>query len=192
MPVEPKKRMCRANVARNSTTLVTSKRIAAKKRQPYPLPSLPLPPALETAVSVTVLPLPTVGNGRGLTWTVDDRPAEQLQKGKRITMRTDTQTSGIGRLSAISDLRRHWVTFTVAGATQPFNLRVPIPWASLEDLESYTHQHHYFDLPNLPPPHRFYADRPAFLDDKENPYEFDINEDDIPSLTNRLDSITNV
>ncbi|KAH9843019.1 uncharacterized protein C8Q71DRAFT_720401 [Rhodofomes roseus] len=189
MPAERKNRTKRAA----STASTTSRSIAAKRRQPFPLPSFSLPPTNDTSITVRVLPLPIVGKGLGpgLTWTIDERPAEQLEKGRRVIFSTDAQTSGLGNLSAISDLRRHWVTFIVTGADKPCSLRVPIPWASLGDLEGYTHQHHYFNLPNLPPPHPSFAERPAFQNEKENPYEFDIEEDDIPSLAKRITNITN-
>ncbi|KAH9837265.1 uncharacterized protein C8Q71DRAFT_723553 [Rhodofomes roseus] len=191
MPAERKKRAKRAATA--SSTPETSRSIAAKRRPPYPLPSLDLPPTDEPTIIIKVLPHPIIGRGigRGLTWTADERPAEQLKKGKSIKLCTTTQTSGLGRLSAISDLRRHWVTFAVAGAAQPCNLRVPIPWAALGDLEGFTHQYHYFSLPSLPPPHHTFTNRPAFQNDSENPYEFDIEEDEIPSLANRIANIIN-
>ncbi|KAH9838322.1 uncharacterized protein C8Q71DRAFT_856286 [Rhodofomes roseus] len=189
MPAERKKRAKRDGAAISET----SRSISAKKRQPYSLPSLSLPPTNNTAINVKVLPLPIVGKGlgRGLTWTVDERPTEQLRKGISVKLFTDVQTSGIGRLSVVSDLRRHWVTFIVVGAAQPCNLRVPIPWATLEDLESYTHQRHYFSLAILPPPHHSFTNRSAFLNADDNPYEFDIEETDLPSFSTRLETITN-
>ncbi|KAH9838267.1 uncharacterized protein C8Q71DRAFT_856231 [Rhodofomes roseus] len=191
MPAERKKRSKRA--AAESSTPTTTRSIAAKMRQPYPLPPFSLPPTNETTIDVRILPLPIVGKGigRGLTWTLDKRPAEQLRKGMSVRFCTDVQMSGLGRLSAIADLRRHWVTFLVSGADQPCNLRVPIPWASLGDLEGYTHQHHYFNLAKLPPPHPSFAQRPAFQNEDENPYEFDIEDEEIPSLSNRIANITN-
>ncbi|TFY56882.1 hypothetical protein EVJ58_g7372 [Rhodofomes roseus] len=119
-----------------------------------PLPSLSLPPEGLPTMTVKVLPYPITRNECGPTWVANERPMAQIQKGSRITICTDAQSSGIGCLSAITDLRRHWVTFAIVGAQHPCNLRVPIPWAVLDGLESFTHQKHYFDLAKEPPPHR--------------------------------------
>ncbi|KAH9835831.1 uncharacterized protein C8Q71DRAFT_870101 [Rhodofomes roseus] len=154
-----------------------------------PLPPLSLPQEDLPTVAVKVLPYPAIKHERGQTWIADERPSAQLQKGSRITICTDAQTSGIGRLSGITDLRRHWVTFAIVGTPQQNNLRVPIPWAALDGLESFTHQKHYFVLPSDPPPHRSYADIAVFCDDNENPYEFDIDEDDVPGFSRRIANI---
>ncbi|KAH9839018.1 uncharacterized protein C8Q71DRAFT_722058 [Rhodofomes roseus] len=156
-----------------------------------PLPPLSIPPEDLPVVDVKVLPYPTTRYERGPTWIADERPTAQLHKGSRITLRTDAQSSGIGRLSAISDLRRHWVTFSIIGAQQQCNLRVPIPWVILDGLESFTHQEHYLSLPNDPPPHRSFIDIPAFRNNEDNPYEFDVNDEDIPAFSKRLANIAN-
>ncbi|TFY55162.1 hypothetical protein EVJ58_g8418, partial [Rhodofomes roseus] len=107
-------------------------------------------------------------------------------------MSTDSENTGTGRLSATSDLRRHWITFTIIGATLPCNLRVPIPWAHLEELESFTHQRNYFALNKSPPPHESFKHIPPFQDDDTNPYEFDITWDDTRAYEERLARISNV
>ncbi|KAH9829017.1 uncharacterized protein C8Q71DRAFT_863575 [Rhodofomes roseus] len=156
-----------------------------------PLPTLYTPPEGLPIIPVKVLPYPTIRGKHGPTWIADERPTVQLQKGSRITIFTDAQTSGTGRLSVITDLRRHWVTFSIVGAPQPCNLRVPIPWAILDSLESFTHQEHYFNLPNDPSPHRSFANIPAFRNLNENPYEFEVDEDDVPTLARRIANIAN-
>ncbi|KAH9829843.1 uncharacterized protein C8Q71DRAFT_727844 [Rhodofomes roseus] len=156
-----------------------------------PLPSLSIAPEGLPVTAVKVLPYPAIRHERGPTWIADERPTAQLQKGSRITILTDAQTSGIGRLSVITDLRRHWVTFSIIGASHQCNLRVPIPWAILDGLESFTHQKHYFSLADDPPPHRSFIDIPSFRSKEENPYEFDIDEEDIPAFSKRLASIAN-
>ncbi|KAH9832458.1 uncharacterized protein C8Q71DRAFT_860855 [Rhodofomes roseus] len=172
----------------------TTKRTSRKEHHPY----IPLPKFSEldnlpasTITQVKIAPKPIFGGGRGLTWVADERPASQLKKGSLISLSTASETSGIGKLSAISDLRRHWVTFTVTGADLPCNLRVPIPWSSLDDLESFTHQRNYFDLNNSPPPHTSFHHIPAFNNEEENPYEFEITDNEIDSLEDRIAQITN-
>ncbi|TFY67455.1 hypothetical protein EVJ58_g1601 [Rhodofomes roseus] len=119
--------------------------------------------------------VPTMGEGKGLTWIVQSRPEIQLGKRQHVVLKTNAQRSGVGRLTSVADLRRHWVIFTVSGAPHSCNLRVPIPWAALDDLEGFTHSKFYFTLPALPRPHAEFSS-PIFTSDEENPYEFELGE----------------
>ncbi|KAH9838425.1 uncharacterized protein C8Q71DRAFT_722610 [Rhodofomes roseus] len=188
MPAERKQNSQIRKAARTNTP---KKRRTDTDRPPlFPLPSLSIEDTGEPVISIHVQPHAEIGNSRGLTWTMNERPAEQLQKGRLITMSAGGEVTGIGRLSAVMDLRRHWVTFAVSGANLPCDIRVPIPWAILEGLESFTHQYHYFGLNNNPPPHTSFRDIPAFHDTNYNPYEFDIEDEDIASYTRRIADIT--
>ena len=105
-------------------------------------------------VEARVLPRPRFGNRKGTTWTVDEKPDRPVRRGGYVTLRTPTErTAGVGRISAVTDLRRHWVTFAITGATLPCNIRIPISWAALDGLERYTHRKYYFNLPPEPRPH---------------------------------------
>ena len=123
-----------------------------------PLPH-PLPPFQATTLDRTpklgrikVLDHPRV-NGKGQqTWTVDEEPVSTLQCNSLVILYNSSYESGIGRLSAIVDLRRHWVTFTVAGAQYPAFLRVPAPWTTLEGLAAFSYSAHFNSLPFLPGP----------------------------------------
>ncbi|TFY52422.1 hypothetical protein EVJ58_g10030 [Rhodofomes roseus] len=188
MPAERKQNR---RVRKPTHTRTSQRRRTETDRNPlFPLPTLSIADTGEPVIATSVLPHAEIGNSRGLTWTVNERPAAQLQKGRLITMSTGGEVTGIGRLSAVMDLRRHWVTFAVTGANLPCDIRVPIPWAILEGLESFTHQHHYFSLNNTPPPHASFRDIPAFHDIHYNPYEFDLEEKDIASYTRRIATIT--
>ncbi|TFY57610.1 hypothetical protein EVJ58_g6918 [Rhodofomes roseus] len=188
MPAERKQTR---RISKTTRTNTPKKQRTDPDRIPlFPLPSLSIATTGEPVTAVRVLPHAEIGNSRGLTWTLDERPAAQLQKGSLITMSAGSEVTGIGRLSAVMDLRRHWVTFAVAGGNLPCDIRVPIPWAILEGLESFTHQHHYFDLKNDPPPHASFHDIPAFQDTNYNPYEFDLEEKDITSYMRRIADIT--
>jgi len=117
-----------------------------------------------------------MGEGKGLTWVVKSRPAKQLGKRQHIVLQSDSKRSGVGRLTSVVEMRRHWVLFTVSGGPYPCNVRVPVPWAALDDLESFTHAKLYFTLPTLPRPHAEFERIPLFTNDEENPYEFELGE----------------
>ena len=139
-----------------------------------------------------VQPQPVLEERNGLTWVVDERPSIQLGKGQHILLETDEQQSGIGRLEQrVVALKRHWIVFAISGAPNASYLRVPTPWAALDALEGLTHSRHYFSLPALPCPHPAFRSIPAFADEKVNPYEFDVWDEDIPELERRLCRIGN-
>ncbi|KAH9935768.1 uncharacterized protein B0H18DRAFT_422877 [Fomitopsis serialis] len=161
-------------------------------------PTIPLPtfhatpsPSDSPVHDVTVLPLPTMEERSGLTWVVDTRPRRQLESLCYIRLRVGTLSTGVGRLGQVVMLRRHWVTFAVSDAPAYCTLRVPIPWAKLNDLASVAHTSHFFDLPKLPRPHPSFRDIPHFENDEENPYEFEIWDDEIPDIESRLERIKN-
>ncbi|KAH9929356.1 uncharacterized protein B0H18DRAFT_1117401 [Fomitopsis serialis] len=113
----------------------------------------------------------------GLTWIIDTRPKRQLGTSALIRLHTNTQGSGTGRLAQIVTLRKHWATFSIIGSQTTCNLRVPIPWAQLDALQSHAHTTHYTSLPALPRPHHSFLHLPPFLSDSENPYEFEVWDD---------------
>ena len=121
-----------------------------------PLPTLHHPETANPKQRVTtirVLPKPRFGGTRGMTWSIKDEPPEHLMKGMLIALSTSTQVSGTGKLVQTTDLCQHWVTFAISGGHQPCIIRVPIPWATLDSLEGYTHTTRYSALPPLPKPH---------------------------------------
>lgn len=145
-------------------------------------------------VEARVLPCPRFGNRKGTTWTVDEKPDRPVRRGGYVTLRTPTeQTAGVGRISAVTDLRRHWVTFAITGATLPCNIRLPISWAVLDDLERYTHRKYYFDLPPDPRPHESLRDDPRFEAEDIYPYaDGQPREDgDASEMEQRVARITN-
>ena len=140
---------------------------------------IPLPdfPSLSRAdvvdvVEAKVLPRPRFGNRKGTTWTVDEKPDRPVRRGGYVTLRTSSErTAGVGRISAVTDLRRHWVTFAITGATLPCNIRLPIPWVTLDGLERYTHRKYYFNLPPDPRPHESLRDDPRLENGDIYPYD---------------------
>ncbi|KAH9918967.1 uncharacterized protein B0H18DRAFT_1122773 [Fomitopsis serialis] len=78
-------------------------------------------------------------------------------------------------------------------------LWVPIPWAALDGLESFTHSRNYFnDLARTPPPHPSFqhTGSPLFSDDAENlnPCETEVGDchGDVALFEKTLANIANV
>ncbi|KAH9918112.1 uncharacterized protein B0H18DRAFT_958033 [Fomitopsis serialis] len=166
-----------------------------KRQQPTPpitpLPQLIIPLSHLPIIDVEVTEQPTMEERNGLTWIVKDRPLKQLAKQQLIRLCTDSQRSGVGRLSQIVTLRRHWITFAISGARSYCTLRVPVPWVALDNIEGRSHASTYATLPNLPRPHPSFRHLPSFRNDGENPYEFDIEEEELEELDRRLRRIAN-
>lgn len=159
-----------------------------------PLPDFRSLPCTDgrNVVEARVLPRPRFG--KGTTWTVDEKPDKPVRRGAYVTFRTPTErTAGLGRISAVTDLRRHWVTFAITGATLPCNIRLPISWAKLDDLERYTHRKYYFDLPPDPRPHESLRDDPRL--EAADIYPYDVGnpgeEGDANEMEERVAKITN-
>ncbi|KAH9841159.1 uncharacterized protein C8Q71DRAFT_855004 [Rhodofomes roseus] len=181
---------------------LTPKRKHRKRRDPDtwipPKPTLPSFSPLyngqnELIIEVIILPYPAAYGitDTRRTWTADVEPPAPLKKGSLITLITDSGSSGTGLLSAICELRRHWVTFSISGATPPCNLRVPVPWTRLDGLEGFTHQNHYQSLSDFPPPHHALRHAHPKVGPHEYPYARNANEDEIDEFKNRLARITN-
>ena len=157
----------------------------------FRLPPLCLSAHDDEVVEVKVLDRPVRGEKRGMVWIVESRPPRQLANGQKIVLRTSEEVSGVGRLSTLDGLYRHWASFVIAGGppSRPCSLRVPIPWSSLSALESHAHTKHYSSLPKLPSPHPAFLNNPLITSDKESPYEFEVLEDEA-TLDSRLARIT--
>ncbi|EPT02711.1 hypothetical protein FOMPIDRAFT_1047449 [Fomitopsis schrenkii] len=138
-----------------------------------PLPVLPKPPAnMGTTLSVTTVDVqssPWYKGRKGSTWAVDKRPTNDIGIDDLVRLRIGALETGIGRISTIAELSRHWVTFLIMGNHGQFGLRTPSAWARLNDFARYTHENHYFLLDRAPPHSAFDGD-PLFQDDTKNPY----------------------
>lgn len=157
----------------------------------FHLPALGLSAHDDEVVEVRVLDRPVRGEKRGMVWIVDSQPAKQLANGQKIVLRTSEEMSGVGRLSNLDGMYRHWASFVITGGppSRPCSLRVPIPWSSLSALESHAHTKHYASLPKLPSPHPAFLSNPLIASDEESPYEFEVWEDEA-MLDSRLARIT--
>lgn len=122
-------------------------------------------------------------------WAVVCRPDNQIYVGMKIKLTSANNTIGSGRVSAVSNLCRHWVAFRLLETKTTNTLHVPIPWAKLPDFESYTHTKHYFQLPTHPLAHIQFRYNPVFYDKTQNPYEFDLWSVDTDKLDKRMEEI---
>ncbi|KAH9832280.1 uncharacterized protein C8Q71DRAFT_861176 [Rhodofomes roseus] len=133
-------------------------------------------PCYAVSVDVFVKPLPEtdVDNQRE-TWIVDTQPPRPLTRGHIVTVRTVDHVIGAGRISKTMAITRHWITLRLAGRRDGLQIRVPIPWARLCDLDGFSHTTLFRALPKLPAPHHSFLSKPAFQNPDHNPYEFDIS-----------------
>ena len=129
-----------------------SKRDRRETAYPFPILSATTHDLRARLIRVNVLNCPRFPVGGGTIWTVDEEPASPLQSGTLIILYNDNGDSGIGRISAVTDLRQHWVTFTLAGASPPAYVRTPVVWAKLADLAAHTHSVYFNELPPYPGP----------------------------------------
>ena len=107
----------------------------------------------------------------GMIWVVRSRPDQMIRRGQAVELHTQSRSSGIGRLSRIYHMSRHWVTFRITGSRGLCSLRVPMLWVDLSDIERHAHSQHYLSLPLYPlPPAAFCT--PLILNAHSSPYEF--------------------
>ena len=116
-----------------------------------PLPTLLLPNQDGNVVEIAVLAKPVIGEGRGLTWIVDERPGKQIGTGEQIRLRVGERRTGVGRMTTIIGMRKHWITWTISGGVNQCAIRVPTPWAALTGTEGAAHTRVYRSLPDIPP-----------------------------------------
>ena len=135
----------------------------------------------ETILDVEVFPDPQAENTTRLRWTVAVRPAAQLSRGQAIRLRIGSRTNGVGRISELIGMSRHWVSFKVSGSHDKCRLEVPVTWAALDRVECHAHTRHYPSLAAYPPPHPLFADNLILHWSLDSPYEFEHgNEDATP------------
>ncbi|KAH9840201.1 uncharacterized protein C8Q71DRAFT_721919 [Rhodofomes roseus] len=124
---------------------------------------------------VLVRNVPEIDNAsRTETWVVDRQPGRPLARSHVLTLWAGDHMIGSGRISTITCLARHWVTFRLAGTRSGMRVRVPIPWAGLSGHASYTHTTQFLTLSPSPEPHEAFRNSPDFADPDANPYEFEL------------------
>lgn len=139
------------------------------------LPQLAAPPRyrhkLLTITTIQVYDRPWCRKGTGTQWIVAEKPIRRVGENEVVclTANLDRRT-GIGRLSQVADIDKHWVTFRISGATPKSSLRVPIPWARLPSNVAAAHTRAYLALETIPP-HPVFRTNPAYRNPHVNPYQ---------------------
>ena len=125
----------------------------------------------ESIAQVTVCAQPSVDDEGKQVWIATCRPTLPLCRGQAIVLLAQSKASGLGRLSSISGMTRHWAFFGITGCNGLCRLRVPIPWILLSAIEGHAHTRHYPSLSRDPPPHPEF-NYPLITHGNESPYEF--------------------
>ncbi|EPT01619.1 hypothetical protein FOMPIDRAFT_1048514 [Fomitopsis schrenkii] len=154
------------------------------------LPTLSLPHNDETVVVVKVLDEPKARTGGILEWMVDEPPARRLGRGQLISLKNTSGETGPGLLTAVTDLHRHWITWTISGGPTQYRLSIPVPWTAMTGVEAVAHTKHYHLLPDLPPPHSLTINPNHPLEGLSSPYDTSLSREETENLESRLQSIT--
>ncbi|EPS96548.1 hypothetical protein FOMPIDRAFT_94552 [Fomitopsis schrenkii] len=137
------------------------------------LPKLPrLPRHLEHALTTTtlqVLEVPWLRGRAGTQWIVDGCPQRQVGEGDLVQLTSQDRWTGVGRLSNVTCLEKHWVTFRISGTIPNEGVRIPIPWARLTPQIASAHARLFLSLENIPP-HPAFRHYDAFRNPLINPY----------------------
>ena len=92
-------------------------------------------------------------------WIVASEPRRHVGENDLISLTANLdRKTGIGRISHVSGLDKHWVTFSIAGSTPKSGIQVPIPWARLPTRVAEAHARTYVSLESIPPLHIFRED----------------------------------
>ncbi|EPT03197.1 hypothetical protein FOMPIDRAFT_115830 [Fomitopsis schrenkii] len=136
-------------------------------------------PVWRTIMDIFVESAPVQGEGgEGTTWVVVVSPPRRITRGLIIRIRSNLNEYGSGRLSKVTRLTRHWVSFKVHGITPLTSIRVPIPWAQLSQVEQFEHLTRYAELSPTPViGHVFRHTRDDRLG-TVNPYRFEVDSAD--------------
>ena len=101
-----------------------------------PLPRISAPPKhgplVLTITTIHVYDKPWFKGGAGTQWIVASKPTRAVGEDDLVCLTANfDRRTGTGRLSHITNMDKHWITFGVAGAIPKTGIRVPVPWAKL-------------------------------------------------------------
>ncbi|EPT04334.1 hypothetical protein FOMPIDRAFT_1014189 [Fomitopsis schrenkii] len=137
------------------------------------LPTLNIETTTVDVIAVRVNPLPRYGEDGDATWYAAVEPRKRARVGGWVILsaRPKCQRTGVGMLSEIADMTRHWITFKIAGGPREYRLRIPTAWTRLEQEDAMTYLTHYFELQRTPhPPDTVQRQHPDFESEEYNPY----------------------
>ena len=185
---EPRAKTKKSN-QRNQQKRKTTAHRASHDTQHDTLPVLTIPNDGEEVIAVTVKEQPLKGAGGAKVWVADEAPSRRLGGGQLISLRNSSGATGPGLLTAITDLRQHWITWSVSGSQETVRVQVPVPWTDMTGVGAIAHARHFSALPALPSPHKD-ATPNATTTDGSYPYESNIPENEKQQLEDRLNGIT--
>ena len=147
-------------------------RIAPPKIPQLPLLSAP-PKDGHRTLTITMIQVydnPWYRRGTGTHWITAMKPARPVGEDDLICLAINRdRRTGVGRITHIANMDKHWITYHIAGATPRAYVRVPVPWAKLTVRTADTHAKSFHSLENVPPHYDFRAN-PLFRDPSVNPY----------------------
>ena len=136
-------------------------------------------PLRRTVIAVEVDATPEQGTAEeGTTWVAKEAPKHWLARSLIVRLTSQSVERGSGRLSMVTRLTRHWVSFKVHGVSPLTSLRIPIPWVKLGLVDQYKHLMRYATLSSNPPPPPGIGPTRNGQHDVTSPYEYDVEESD--------------
>ena len=136
-------------------------------------------PLRRTVIAVEVDEEPEQGTDEeGTTWVAKEAPMHWLARSLIVRLTSNSNERGSGRLSMVTRLTRHWVSFKVHGISPLTSLRIPIPWVRLGLVDQYEHLTRYATLPRDPPPPPGIGLPKNGQHEATSPYDYNIDEND--------------
>ena len=106
----------------------------------------------------------------GTHWIVAAEPRRHVGEGDLINLTANLdRRTGTGKISHVTGIEKHWVTFSLAGAIPKAGIQIPIPWARLPRSAAEAHARAYLTLENIPPLPVFRANS-WYRNPRVNPY----------------------
>ena len=146
---------------------------------PQPNPASHRAPLRRTVIEVEVAEKHEQGtDDEGKIWVAKAAPRLRHTRSLIVRLTSNATERGTGRLSMVTRLTRHWVSFKVHGVTPLTSLRVPMPWTKLSHVDQYEHMTQYATLSPYPLPFPGTIPPDAHHDEFTNPYDYDVTADD--------------
>ena len=106
----------------------------------------------------------------GTHWIIAEEPSRSIGEGDLVCLTANgDRRTGVGKISQLSGLDKHWATFSIAGAIPKSGIRIPIVWARLTPRAAEAHDKLYLTLENIPPHHALREDS-RYRNPHVNPY----------------------
>ena len=114
----------------------------------------------------------------GVAWVMNTAPRHWMARSLIVRLTSKASDRGSGRLTMITRMTRHWVSFKVHGITPLTSLRVPIVWTKLSPVDQYEHMTRYASLSPLPRPLPNTVTMEEDGDGVTSPYDYEVTATD--------------